>query len=512
MKKTILTYLFLGSLTCMGLNSCTNDLELTPISNYSDEIYWKTADQFEAFAVGLHSRFRTNERNFLLLGELRAGLFGNDPGTTASFTGEASQGLERMWQHNLDMDNSGVTNFANLYEQINQLNLMISKLNTTTVLSEGSKNYYLGIAHGMRSFYYFQLYRTWGDVVIQTDALPSNIDVSNLAKAASPAADVMKLIKADLESSISAFGTDYSIRQERSFWSKNATLMLKAEVYLWSAHREGGKPDATIAKNALTDVKSNLPLALQTDFNNVNDVKSRGNNEMIFVLRHKLNEATLGFITDFVPNSNILVNFSDSLINRKFSVTQDNYGGLLRIPTRISTYRNYNDLDTRKNISIQAAYTKDGNGNYKIAGCFLKKYQGEQNAGSRAYTNDYALYRYADLLLLMAEAKVILGENPKEEINQIRTRAFGSNYSESVFGYPNQAVDKNANEAILQERKLEFLGEGKYWYDLRRFGDQYVFLHTGLSAQESYKLFWPIDRTSLTNNRALKQTAGYPEF
>ncbi|UZJ63800.1 RagB/SusD family nutrient uptake outer membrane protein [Sphingobacterium sp. KU25419] len=159
-----------------------------------------------------------------------------------------------MWQHNLDMDNSGVTNFANLYEQINQLNLMISKLNTTTVLTEGSKNYYLGIAHGMRAFYYFQLYRTWGDVVIQTDALPSNIDVSNLAKAASPAADVMKLIKEDLESSISAFGTDYLIRQERSFWSKSASLMLKAEVYLWSAHREGGKPDATIAKNALTDV------------------------------------------------------------------------------------------------------------------------------------------------------------------------------------------------------------------------------------------------------------------
>ena len=81
-----------------------------------------------------------------------------------------------------------------------------------------------------------------------------------------------------------------------------------------------------------------------------------------------------------------------------------------------------------------------------------------------------------------------------------------------MFGYPNQSVDKDPNEAILQERKFEFLGEGKYWYDLRRFGNQYVFSRTGLSAQEAYKLLWPIDRASLTNNRALKQTVGYPEF
>lgn len=75
------------------------------------------------------------------------------------------------------------------------------------------------MAHGMRAFYYFQLYRTWGDVVIQTEAI-DKIEVSNLAKAASPAAEVMALIKSDLDQSVSAFGTDYSIKQERSFGLK----------------------------------------------------------------------------------------------------------------------------------------------------------------------------------------------------------------------------------------------------------------------------------------------------
>ena len=58
----------------------------------------------------------------------------------------------------------------------------------------------------------------------------------------------------------------------------------------------------------------------------------------------------------------------------------------------------------------------------------------------------------------------------------------------------------------------EFIFEGKRWLDLRRFGDSYVFLYTGVLPSEAYKVLWPIDRNSLTNNTGLTQTPGYPSF
>ena len=219
----------------------------------------------------------------------------------------------------------------------------------------------------------------------------------------------------------------------------------------------------------------------------------------------------------FVPQSGLIANFYDSLANRKFNVTTDNWGGLLRAPVKSSTYRKFNPLDSRRTASITAAYGLDiskrpNADTFKIAGCFTSKYQGEQNAGARAYTNDYPIYRFADLLLLLAEAKVILGENPVNEINLVRARAFGANFNSATLGYPNQLIDSDPNAAILQERLYEFIFEGKRWYDLRRLGNAYVYANTTVLSSESYKLLWPIDRNSLTNNRSLEQTPGYPSF
>lgn len=510
MKKNII-YKISGLLLLGTLFSCSKKLDLAPVSSISDANFWKTPEQVDAFVAGIHIRLRSQTNALELLGELRADNFGTDPGSSSVFTGEATQGIERLWNNNLDADNPGVSNYGGFYSNINQLNLLISKLNSINIVSAANKNYYLGIGYGMRAFYYFQMYKSWGKVIIQTEPT-TTIDISQLAKAASPEADVMALIKSDIDNSVAAFGNDYSFKDKKGYWSKAATEMLKAEVYLWTSYRGGGSADATAAKSALMDIQTNIPsLTLLPSFTNVFASSNKGNNEIIFAIRNKIDEAQLPFAGTFFPQTSLIVNFYDSVGNRKFNVTTDNWGGLLRAPVKIATYRTFNDRDSRKWATVQGAYDMVS-GNYVIAGCFVKKYPGEQTPAGRQYTNDYPIYRYADLLLLLAEAKVVLGEDPSNEINLVRQRAYGANYNAATDAYPNQSMDSNPKEALLQERRFEFVFEGKRWYDLRRMGDNFVYEYTSIAPADSYKLLWPVDRGTLTNNRSLDQTPGYPAF
>ena len=125
----------------------------------------------------------------------------------------------------------------------------------------------------------------------------------------------------------------------------------------------------------------------------------------------------------------------------------------------------------------------------------------------------------------IAEAKVLLGQNPATEINQIRSRAYGAAYfnAHPEVQYPNEVStggtptlttffanntfvggDENAEEAVLKERMREFLFEGKRWHDIRLFNKAVKY-----STANNTRLLWPIDETTLSTNTLLEQTPGY---
>ena len=174
MKKIFITFMVAVSL--LTFNRCTS-LDMEPVSSISDANYWKSSDQFKAFNTGLHSLLRLRSYNIFVLGEPRADIYGDQP-----FGGEATQGVERYPYNTINAEFTGISNFGDFYETINQLNLMIRKTNETTLLDENEKNYFLGEAYGMRAYIYFHLLRSWGDVILVTEPTLGNDWISLIWK------------------------------------------------------------------------------------------------------------------------------------------------------------------------------------------------------------------------------------------------------------------------------------------------------------------------------------------
>lgn len=484
--------------------SCDDfSLDLQPESSLTDASYWKTSKHWESHMYGIHSRLRTHQEQLLRLGEYRSDIWGEQ-----AFTGNTVEELT-TFMNLISEDNPGITGFAGFYTNINQINLIIDKTLNTNVLSDNEKNYYLGQAYGLRAFYYFHLLRSWGDVVIQET--PSySFKIDELEKGGSPASQVMEFIKQDIENSLKYFGNNYTFKN-KVLWSVAATLMLKSEVFLWDSRQmEGGKQSAQVAKNTLSEIQIKIPsLKLLPTFRDVFKYSNKENDEIIFAIRNEVDEY-LGFWSSYVARDiHFSVNHRDSLTGAPYTPQTHNIltigGGLMR-PINTSIYNKFHPDDTRKYESIQVAYLYS-DGNYEqLPGAWQNKFQGSFLLGLRVWSDDYPIYRYSDLLLMLAETKSLLEEDPTNEINMVRKRAFGEKYDLNIHGYPNQPVDANIDQAILKERLFEFIAEGKRWYDLRRFGVEYVTKYTNANPE---RLLWPIDLATLTRNRALKQTPGY---
>ena len=137
----------------------------------------------------------------------------------------------------------------------------------------------------------------------------------------------------------------------------------------------------------------------------------------------------------------------------------------------------------------------------KTAGARMAKYEVDRTSymDGKLQSNDIVLFRYADALLMKAEAKVRNGENGDEELNRIRARV-GMSYRKATL------------DNILEERLLELVWEGWRRQDLIRFGKftGAYDLHTPLQGESSgYTTVFPIPQKCIDLNSELVQNKGY---
>lgn len=137
----------------------------------------------------------------------------------------------------------------------------------------------------------------------------------------------------------------------------------------------------------------------------------------------------------------------------------------------------------------------------KTAGARMAKYEVDRTSymDGKLQSNDIVLFRYADALLMKAEAKVRNGENGDEELNRIRARV-GMPYRKATL------------DNILEERLLELVWEGWRRQDLIRFGKftSAYDLRTPLQGESSgYTTVFPIPQKCIDLNSELVQNKGY---
>lgn len=137
----------------------------------------------------------------------------------------------------------------------------------------------------------------------------------------------------------------------------------------------------------------------------------------------------------------------------------------------------------------------------QTAGARVGKYEVDRTAYSdgKLVDNDIVLFRYADVLLMEAEAKVRNGEDGSVELNAIRERV----------GMP---LVEASLDNILNERLLELVWEGWRRQDLIRFG-KYTKAYDERSPidgeETGFTTVFPIPQKCLDLNENYKQNIGY---
>ena len=498
-------YLYILFIT-LGLSSCESELELASPSELTAAGFWDTEEGAKAAHTGLYGTFRGNSYTLWLLGEIRSDVWGGD-----TFESPAATSLI---ESNFTATTAPFGGWAGFYSDLHKLNDFIVNAPEVPFAIASEKKHLMGQAYGLRAMYYYTLLRTWGDVPINLLPL-TTVDPENLSRERSPQSEVMALIKSDLAASLSQFGSDNSYwLDSKVYWSKAATLALKGDVYIWSGNvMGGGNADFNEAKTALQQI-AGLGFSLESNYADLWGAGNEGNSEFIFAVQYEENEAT-NFYNSFTGRATeIGANFNDD----GESMSDFIIGGSNRFGPSEKTLLMLDDNDdARKDENFIYLYANDNGGagypNYDAAnyfGAVFKKFLGrEDGSGGRIFDGDIPLYRYADVVLMLAEAKNLLGEDPSTEINQIRKRAYGANYVAATHAYTNGSKAANAN-AILDERYKEFVGEGKRWWDLRRAGDSFVIDNVSfLAPGDEFKLVLPITSDMIGRNPLLTQTAGY---
>lgn len=308
----------------------------------------------------------------------------------------------------------------------------------------------------LRAYFTFELVKWFGPIPLSGDKRFVLGDEKTIPR--SPVPEVYAQIESDLQFAIDHL--DYTAPQVGRA-TKGAAQALLGKAYLFQE-----KFDKSAA--VLTDLINNGQYEL-SDFSTLFEQEGENNKESVFEIQYTGEEGA-GFGCLQCSEGNVAVGFQGI---RNYSGPVFESGFSFNLPTQ-ETYDAFSANDIRRDYSILdinawaaetgATYTEG----YKHTGYYNRKYlpRKNDNVGDANLTqpNNYRAIRYADVLLMAAEALNRGGiddARARQYLNQVRVRAGLDLVTES---------GSNLTEIIYKERRLELVGEGHRFFDLVRWG------------------------------------------
>ena len=462
MKKILV----LASLATLLMTSCGDSFfDLEPASSVTIDKVYKTASDYNVAVIGCYAKLQSQVNFYtecceyrsdnLSLGAPTAGT--QDRYDIDHFTEKPSNGsLSSYW--------------ANFNNNVYRCNLLLDQIDGAN-FAENLKKQYKGEAMFIRALNYFNMYRIWGGV-------PATKHVVSAAEALKVARysdeQMFDLIAGDLKEIVdnNYLPETYS-SADMGRATSGAAKALLGKVYL-TFHKW------TEAKDILSQLIGKYQLV--SPIAQVFNVDNKNNNEIIFAVH--FNKEIEGEGHSYWYN---LTNASDD--------TNQTSSLLNTFPTG----------DARKDLITYVQVEK----NVRL----MNKFYDTKSSTFKTVGNDQILLRYADVLLMYAEALNEIQYDASEGslalkyLNAVRQRAGISNLT--VKQLPTQ---EKFRKGILVERQREFPYEGQRWFDLVRMGfAKSVMAENGVEIKD-YQLLFPIPQQEIEkvgDKSILWQNPGY---
>jgi starch-binding outer membrane protein, SusD/RagB family len=391
-------------------------------------------------------------------------------------------------------DNNAPINFiwVGCYYIINSCNVLLAESEKINKYSSiDVKNHLQGEAYFIRGMLYFELAKLFGDVPLK---LTPTSTINDALIPRDPVARVYESVISDLENAETLLAVNPFNDRVQGMPTDLTASALLAKVYLTRGALNSDKNDFSTCKTYLEKVIGHY--TLQPEFADIFKLKNANAGEILWAINFS---GTLGegwttnqFIVRLMPTT-----ISDN-------GTRNGQGW--ERPTN-QLFNSYAANDTRKAATFMTEFEGE-----VFNGPYIKKYWDQEAEGGRQNGEsdaDFIYLRYADVLLMYAEALNEINNGPTNEaytaINDVRNRARLDDLTTEGQNY------QSFKDAVLQERQWEFVMEGQRWYDLVRMGKltERVLAAKPTANVQSYHVLLPIPRNERYLNPILTQNTGY---